>query len=80
MKSLTAPRASTLASLTPSGELPAGYAVSGEPRATILLENDHLTREIALYPYDALHDAVAVDGVALDYVEKTWLDRVTDTP
>ncbi len=69
-----------LASLTPSGKLAAGYTVSGEPRAVITLENDRLTRVIALYPCDLLHDAVAVDGVALYYVSNTWLDQVKDTP
>ena len=69
-----------LARLTPSGTLPDGYQVSGSPRATITLKNDRLTRQIALYPCDALHDALAVDGVALYYVEKSWLNRVIDTP
>ena len=69
-----------LASLTPDGRLPGGYQPAGRPRAVITLENDRLTRVIALHPYDALHDAVAVDGVSLFYVENTWLDRVIDTP
>lgn len=69
-----------LASLTAGGVLPADYAVSGAPRATIQLENDHLKRTIELYPYDALHDAIAVDGVTHFFVEKDWLEGVSHTP
>ena len=69
-----------LATLSADGDLPAGFALTGESRASILLENDHLTRLIEFYPFDALHDALAVDGAALYYVQKTWLDSVMDAP
>ena len=69
-----------LSTLAPDGELPAGYAPTGAPRARVTLTSASLTRTIELFPWDPLHDAVAVDGVALYYVEKTWLDRVLDTP
>lgn len=66
----------SLASLAPAGELPAEYRAAGQPRAVITLTNEHLVREIALYPFDALHDAVSVDGTAVYYTEKGWLDGV----
>ena len=69
-----------LAALSPDGRLPKGYQVSGEPRAAVLLSNDHVNRTVALYPYDALHDAISVDGEALWFVSRSWLDGVLDTP
>lgn len=69
-----------LSSLAPDGELPPGFTLQGDSEAQIVLKNDHLTRVIAFYPYDALHCAVAVDGTALYYVQKTWLDKVKDVP
>ena len=69
-----------LASLAPAGELPPGYAPQGECLARIVLTNAHLTRVIEFFPWDALHDAIAVDGVALYYVEHAWLDRVLNVP
>ena len=33
-------------------------------------------RELAFYPYDALHWAVAVNGVALFYVDSSWADGI----
>ena len=69
-----------LASLSGDGRLPDDFALAGESRCTILLENENWTRQIDFYPYDALHDALAVDGAALYYVQKTWLDGVMDAP
>ena len=69
-----------LAQLSGDGKLPDGFELSGEPRAVITLENEHLTRTVAFYPYDALHDALAVDGVALYYIQKTRLDDVGRAP
>ena len=69
-----------LASLTGDGKLPDGWTPSGESRAEIILINDHLTRVITLWPYDALHDAIAVDGVALYYIRNTWLDEIGEAP
>ena len=69
-----------LASLAGDGKLPDGWAASGESRAEITLVNDHLTRVITLWPYDALHDAIAVDGVALSYIRNTWLDEIGEAP
>ena len=69
-----------LASLAGDGRLPDGWTPSGEKRAEITLVNDHLTRTITLWPYDALHDAIAVDDVALSYIHSTWIDEVRDVP
>ncbi len=69
-----------LASLTPDGRLRDGWTPSGASRAEITLTNDHLTRVITLWPYDALHDAIAVDGQALYYIRNTWLDEIGEAP
>ena len=69
-----------MASLAGDGKLPEGWAPSGACRAEITLINDHLTRTVALWPYDALHDAIAVDGVALSYIRNTWLDEIGEAP
>ena len=69
-----------LAALSADGDLPEDYAPTGESRAEITIRNDHLTRTISFYPYDALHDAMAVDGVALFYIQKSRVDAVMDVP
>lgn len=69
-----------LATLAGDGKLPDGWTPSGEPRAEITLVNDYLTRTVTLWPYDALHDAIAVDGVALYYIRNTWLDEIGEAP
>ena len=71
-----------LASLAGDGKLPDGWTPEGaeKPRAEIVLVNDHLTRTVTLWPYDALHDAIAVDGVALYYIRNTWLDEIGEAP
>ena len=65
-----------LATLSGDGNLPDGFTLSGESRGTITLTNSHLIRTIDFYPFDALHDALAVDGVARYYVRKDWLDGI----
>ncbi|MBQ9264722.1 MAG: DUF4340 domain-containing protein, partial [Clostridia bacterium] len=67
-----------LAALAPAGTLPTAYVPQGEPWAQIILENDTLTREIAFYAYDALHSAMAVDGVCRFYVENSTLQALSD--
>ena len=70
-----------LAALRGEGRLPEDYKIpAGEPVAALTLQNDSLTREIALYPFDALHYALAVDGTALYYVSRAWLDQAMRTP
>ena len=39
-----------------------------------------LTRRIEFYPYDALHDAMAVDGTALFYIQKSRVDEAARCP
>lgn len=67
-----------LCALTPAGQVPAGYAAAGEKTAEILAESNSITREIAFYPYDALHSAMAVDGVCLFYVENAALKALAE--
>ena len=58
--------------------LPATYVLpAAEPLLRVTLARESGTaRQIALYPLDALHRAVAVDGVALYQVEKGWAEDV----
>ena len=70
----------SLAALSPDGRLPDGYQLQGESRGTIVIENDHLRRVIDFYPFDALHDALAVDGVAVYYLDRQGLDGVLNVP
>ena len=71
-----------LAQMAPAGKLPKEWKMPAEEMKAgeIILQNDHLTRVISLYPYDALHFAMAVDGVAVYYIEKSWLDTVLPLP
>ena len=68
-----------LVSLSGDGTLPEGFTLSGESRAAVSLTNSHLTRTISFYPFDALHDAMAVDGVALFYIQKERVDQILST-
>lgn len=65
-----------LSALVPSGALPQGYQAAGEETAHITLKSQSITREISFYSYDALHDAMAVDGVSLYYIEKSTLETI----
>ena len=69
-----------LATLAGDGRLPDGWTPSGACRAEITLTNDSLTRTITLWPFDALHDAIDLDGVALYYIRNTWLDEIGEAP
>ena len=69
----------SLAALSGDGTLPEGFVLSGESRAAITLKNSSLTRRIDFYPFDSLHDAMAVDGIALFYIQKDRLDRIIST-
>ena len=70
----------SLAALSADGDLPTDYALPSTPRAAIQIENETLKRLIEFYPFDALHDAVAVDGVALFYIQKSRVDSVMQLP
>lgn len=66
--------------IAPAGRVQEGYAVSGDCRAKIILQNAEVTREVAFYPYDALHLAMAVNGVCLYYVDGSCLDIINGCP
>jgi len=58
--------------------LPAGYTLNedAQPEVVIRLYFNGDEREVAFYPYDALHWAVAVDGTARFYVSREALHSV----
>ena len=67
-----------LCSLRMEDRLPVDYSLpQGEPLLTVeVMRNDGRQRTVTLWPLDALHDAVAVNGVALFRVEKGWAGSV----
>ena len=71
-----------LAGLSPAGMLPAEWEkpIGIQAEGEIILKNDHLTRAISFYPYDALHYAMEIDGTAVYYMEKSWLETVLPLP
>ncbi|MBQ8537853.1 MAG: DUF4340 domain-containing protein [Clostridia bacterium] len=67
-------RLTALASVSVGGRLPAGYQPSEAVTDTLAFTfTDGATRVITLTPYDALHNAVGVDGVYLFYLIKGGL-------
>ena len=58
--------------------LPAGYALpdTAQPEVVIRLYTESMVREVAFYPYDALHWAVSVDGTPRFYVTREALNNV----
>lgn len=67
----------SLVQLRTEDRLPADYALPAEPPLLrITLTRSASVREVALYPLDALHNAVAVNGKALFRVEKGWAESV----
>ena len=70
----------TLAALSPDGRLPEGYQPAGESRGTLVIESGQLRRVIGFYPFDALHDALMVDGVAVYYISRDGLNAVLNVP
>ena len=62
--------------LAATSPLPAGYAPTGDPAMVLTLAWEGGASELAFYPYDALHWAVAVNGVALFYVDAAWADGI----
>lgn len=66
-----------LLSLRTADRLPAGYALpETAPSRTITVARSQSAREVAFYPLDALHEAVAVDGVAVFQVERTAAEGI----
>jgi len=67
----------SLVSLRTEDRLPADYTLpDAAPVLEVTLERSASARTVALYPYDALHRAVAVDGVARFLVEKGWAENI----
>ena len=67
-----------LLSLRTEDRLPAGWQIpDAAPALTVEVVRSGSRRQVALYPLDALHDAVAVDGVALYRVEKGWAEGIS---
>lgn len=66
----------SLLQLRTQRRLPQGYSVSGAAQWTIAITRSGGTRTVSLYEYDALHNAVAIDGVPLFYVEKGWAEGI----
>lgn len=71
-----------LAALAPAGRLPEGWRPPEgmEAEGEILLTSQETARVISFYPYDALHDAMAVDGVCVFYIEKSFLNTLVPLP
>lgn len=66
-----------LLELRTADRLPADYTLPDQaPLLRAVVTRSASVREIALYPVDALHRAVAIDGVALFQVEKGWGEGV----
>ena len=65
-----------LQAVTVSGRLPGGFAPRENPfvRLTFTLSDGRI-RTLESVPYDALHDALGVDGTYLYYLPKGALDR-----
>ena len=61
-----------LLSLRVSDRLPGGWQPEGAPVLTVAYTRSASSRVVALYPFDALHYALAIDGEALFRVEKDW--------
>ena len=70
----------SLSQMVPSGQLPDGYQPEGQPLARLTLATPSITREISLYPYDPLYDAMEVDGICLYYVENSWRQLLCQAP
>ena len=68
-----------LAALSPAGRLPEN-TMPGEVLLRLTLESEALTRVITLYPYDALHCALDVDGTRLFYVDRAYLKHFDACP
>lgn len=66
--------------LSLSGKVKEGWKKVGEALAVIVLKTPVLDRQIAFYPYDALHAVMEVDGTAVYYLEKSALSMLETLP
>lgn len=69
-----------LAALSPAGRLPEGYQPQGEAALTLTLETESQVRVLSFIPYDALHDALFVNGVSLFYVDRAFREKALSGP
>lgn len=66
-----------LMGLQRSGRLPEGFSANEEaPARRYLFMLQDGTRELALFPYDALHYAMRVNGTFMDYVSRALADEI----
>jgi len=65
-----------LYSFLPDGALPLPVSDDAEAKLTVTVENAYAKRTVEFIPYDTLHMAVRVDGVALDYVSNTACEKI----
>jgi hypothetical protein len=65
-----------LMALKASGNLPEGYAPNGNITARYHLSGAGIDLEVALYPFDALHYAIKVNGRFADYVDRRSADAI----
>lgn len=65
-----------LMALAAAGEVPAGYQPDGKAERIYLLETASEPLELALYPFDALHYAMRVNGVFLHYILRAEADGI----
>lgn len=72
----------TLSQLVPAGSLPDDYRPQGTPYATIVIKNQTgtLARRVDFYPYNAVYQAMTIDGVGLYYIRATWPDTLDGLP
>ena len=70
-------RITSLQAVTVSGRLPQSFASDAAPSYSMVLTFlDGRTRTVEAVPYDALHDALRVDGVFLHYLIKGELEEI----
>jgi hypothetical protein len=70
-------RMASLQAVTVSGRLPQGFASDAAPSYSMVLTFlNGRTRTVECVPYDALHDALRVDGVFLHYLIKGELEEI----
>lgn len=66
-----------LMGLSASGTLPAGFDSDQEAEVVILLKQEKSETELALFPFDALHYAMRVNGVYYHYLPKDAVRQIS---
>ena len=65
-----------LMALTASGSLPPDFEPDGDMAARYRLTGAGIDLDIALYPFDALHYAMRVNGIFADYTDRQAADAI----